>query len=101
MSTLPSSEVSGIAPATYYEIRGHAIPARLTLVERETFCRGLGVSPQVSALFALQDRGASLGNQLAALIERSKDAALIAQANTVIEKWNAEVELFFKEHSAP
>lgn len=99
MPTTPTPVKPEVATATYYEARGQGIPAGLTLLERETFCRGLAMPATDSVVLALQDRAASLANQLAHIVQSTGDPELVGRASRVIEKWNAEVDAFFAAHS--
>lgn len=82
--------------ATSYRVAGTAIPARLTLQERETFALGAGLRKHAAAVMAMQDRASSLANILGTLIKRSGDPELIAIAERSIQKWNVECDAYFK-----
>lgn len=78
-----------------YEVQGQLIPARLTILERQTFVLGLGVPKPQAAVFAMQDRAASLIGVLGSLIAQTGDAALIAKAERLTAGWNDECDAFF------
>lgn len=83
----------------FYKVEGKMIPARLTIVERETFVRGLGVPRPQAAVFAMQDRAASMAAKLATLVELSGNEELIKKADEVLRTWNAECDEFFRVKS--
>jgi hypothetical protein len=82
--------------ATCYRVGGTVIPARLTIQERDTFARGVGLPPHQAAVIAMQDRASSLANVLGVFIQQSGNPDLIAKAERAVAKWNTECDAFLK-----
>ena len=78
-----------------YKVRDKVIPENLTLEQRQIFVSGLGVPTDKAAVFAMQDRSASLIARLLRLIEKTDNDAAKEAAYIHVELRNKECDAFF------